>query len=202
MIDIRQEEKKEKKQNKQEILWSATSKRSLANRKITVQDIALIGMMIAVLEVSKRALDFLPNVEPVTFWIIMFTLFLGKKAIFGVVGFVLIEGMVFGIHVWWIMYLYLWPALVLITLLLRKNESAVLWAVVSGIFGLLFGAAGSLPYIFIGSVDGGISGGLTMAFTWWIAGIPWDLVHGIANFVIMLVLYKPVRAVMRKVKLT
>ena len=47
--------------------------------KLTVKDIALIGMMIALLEVCKRAMDFLPNVELVTFWIIMFTLFLGKK---------------------------------------------------------------------------------------------------------------------------
>lgn len=89
--------------------------------KVTVRDIALIGMMIAIIEVSKRALDFLPNVELVTFWIIMFTLFLGKKAMYGVFGFVLIEGMIYGIHVWWIMYLYIWPALVVITLLFRKN---------------------------------------------------------------------------------
>ena len=168
--------------------------------KLTVRDIALIGMMIAILEVCKRAMDFLPNVELVTFWIIMFTLFLGKKAVYGVLGFVLIEGLVFGFHVWWIMYLYLWPLLVLVTLLFRKNESGILWAVVSGIFGLVFGLAGSLPYIFIGAVDGGISGGLYMAFSWWIAGIPWDLVHGIANFIVMLILYKPISEVMKKLK--
>lgn len=168
--------------------------------KLTVRDIALIGMMIAILEVCKRALDFLPNVELVTFWIIMFTLFLGKKAVYGVLGFVLIEGLVFGFHVWWIMYLYLWPSLVLVTLLFRKNESGILWAVVSGIFGLIFGLAGSLPYIFIGAVDGGISGGLYMAFSWWIAGIPWDLIHGIANFIVMLILYKPISGIMKKLK--
>lgn len=168
--------------------------------KVTVRDIALIGMMIAIIEVSKRALDFLPNVELVTFWIIMFTLFLGKKAMYGVFGFVLIEGMIYGIHVWWIMYLYIWPALVVITLLFRKNESTWLWAIISGLYGLLFGAACSIPYIFIGAVDDGILGGLYMAFTWWIAGIPWDLVHGIANFVLMLVLHKPIRTIMKKIK--
>lgn len=179
---------------------SSEKKNIFHEMKLTVRDIALIGMMIAILEVCKRMLDFLPNIELITFWIIMFTLFLGKKAIYGVLGFVLIEGMIFGFHVWWIMYLYLWPSLVLVALIFRKNESVILWAVISGIFGLLFGLAGSIPYIFIGAVDGGISGGLYMAFTWWIAGIPWDLIHGIVNFVIMLVLYKPVRAVMKKVE--
>ena len=179
---------------------SSKKKNIFHGLKLTVRDIALIGMMIAILEVCKRAMDFLPNVELVTFWITMFTLFLGKKAVYGVLGFVLIEGLVFGFHVWWIMYLYLWPLLVLVTLLFRKNESGILWAVVSGIFGLVFGLAGSLPYIFIGAVDSGISGGLYMAFSWWIAGIPWDLVHGIANFIVMLILYKPISGIMKKLK--
>lgn len=76
----------------------------------------------------------------------------------------------------------------------------MLWAMIAGLFGLLFGVAGSLPYIFIGSMDGGIGNGLYTAFSWWITGIPWDMVHGIANFVIMLVLYKPIRSVMKKLK--
>lgn len=161
--------------------------------KISVRDIALVGMMIAIIEVSKRALDFVPNIELVTFWIIMFTLFLGKKTILAVYGFVMIEGFVYGIHTWWFMYLYIWPLLMLITWLLRRNESAVLWAIVAGIYGLLFGAFCSVPYIVIGAVDGGIRSGLYAGFTWWIAGIPWDIIHGAANFVIMLVLYHPVR---------
>lgn len=179
---------------------TSEKKNIFREHRLSVKDIALIGMMIAVLEVCKRVLDFIPNVELVTFWIIMFTLFLGKKAIYGVLGFVLIEGLVFGFHVWWIMYLYLWPALVLVTLLFKKNESGILWAIISGILGLVFGLAGSIPYIFIGAVDGGISGGLYMAFSWWIAGIPWDLVHGAANFTIMLILYNPIRHIMKKLK--
>ena len=59
--------------------------------QIGVRDIALIGMMTAVIEVSKLALSFLPNVELVTFWIIMFTLFFGPKVIYSIVVFILIE---------------------------------------------------------------------------------------------------------------
>ena len=47
--------------------------------KLTIRDIALIGMMVAVIEVCKAALNFLPNIELTTFWIIMFTLFFGWK---------------------------------------------------------------------------------------------------------------------------
>ena len=47
--------------------------------------------------------------------------------------FALLEGLVYGFGMWWIMYLYVWPALVLITWLLKKNRSVWLWAFVSAI---------------------------------------------------------------------
>ncbi|MBQ7359476.1 MAG: hypothetical protein IJW63_05210 [Lachnospiraceae bacterium] len=164
------------------------------------KDIVYVGMMIAIIEVSKRALDFLPNVELVTFWVIMFTLFLGWKAIYGVIAFTLIEMCFFGIHTWVIMYFYIWPLLVVLTMIFRKKEEPLFWAILSGFYGLLFGAGCSLPYFFIGAVDGGVAAGFRMMFTWWIAGIPYDFIHGIANFVIMLVLFVPVYKVVQKVK--
>ena len=81
---------------------------------IGIQDIALIGMMTAVIEVSKLALSFLPNIELVTFWIIMFTLFLGTKTIYAIAAFILIEISLYGVQTWVIMYLYMWPVLSLV----------------------------------------------------------------------------------------
>ncbi|MGN1147062.1 MAG: hypothetical protein ACI4TB_01485 [Lachnospiraceae bacterium] len=161
--------------------------------KLSVQDIALIGMMTAVIEVSKLALSFLPNVELVTFWIIMFTLFFGPKVIYSILVFILIEISIYGIQTWVIMYLYIWPALALLVYLFRKNNSIWFYSILSGLYGLLFGAFCSIPYIVIGSVGGGIRSGLLMAFNWWVAGIPFDILHGISNFALMLVLYVPVR---------
>ena len=168
--------------------------------KITIQDIALIGMMTAVIEVSKLMLNFLPNVELVTFWVIMFTLFFGPKVIYSIIVFILIEISIHGIHTWIIMYLYVWPAMALLVYLFRKNDSIWFYSILSGFFGLFYGAFCSLPYIVIGTVDGGIQSGLIMAFNWWVAGIPFDIIHGIANFVIMMVLYTPVRALLVKLK--
>ena len=168
--------------------------------KISIQDIALIGMMTAVIEVSKLMLNFLPNVELVTFWVIMFTLFFGPKVIYSIIVFILIEISIHGIHTWIFMYMYVWPALALLVYLFRKNDSIWFYSILSGFFGLFYGAFCSLPYIVIGTVDGGIQSGLIMAFNWWVAGIPFDIIHGIANFVIMMVLYTPVRALLVKLK--
>jgi energy-coupling factor transport system substrate-specific component len=160
--------------------------------RFSIKDLSQIGIMVAVIEVSKFALSGLPNIELTSFWLIMFTLFFGWKIVAVVPVFILLEGAIYGMHLWWIMYLYAWPLLVFITWLLRKRDSALLFSIVSGIFGLCFGALCSLPYFFIGLSSGGLTAGLTAAVTWWIAGIPWDFVHCFGNFIIMMVLYKPV----------
>ena len=50
-------------------------------------------------------------------------------------------------------------------------------------FGLCFGLLCTPPYFFIG--------GWTLAFSWWVAGIPFDLLHCVFNFAIVLVLFPP-----------
>lgn len=167
--------------------------------KLKTFDIALIGIMIAVIEVCKFAMAGLPNIELTSFWLIIFTLYFGKRMYFVVPALIIIEGAVFGFGLWWIMYLYAWPLLVLITTAFKKSNSAMTFALISGIFGLCFGLLCSIPYAFINSTGGDLINGLRAARAWWIAGIPWDLVHGVANFILMLVLYKPMTKLMSKV---
>ena len=173
---------------------------NISRNKITIKDICLIGIMVAIIEVCKAFMTFLPNIELTTFWLIMFTLFFGKKVAFVVPVFILLEGCIYGFGSWWVMYLYTWPLLVLVVWIFRKQESIWFWSILSAVFGLLFGFFCSFPYTFMGLIDGGIRGGLYAGFTWWVAGIPWDIVHGISNFVLMMVLYKPVWAIMVKVQ--
>lgn len=174
--------------------------RDLKKARLTIQDICQIGMMVAVIEVCKATLSFLPNIELTSFWLIMFTLFFGGKILLVVPVFTLIEGALYGFNLWWIMYLYAWPLLVLITWIFRKQQSPWFWSVLSGLFGLSFGLLCSLPYVVMGAVDGGIRNGLYAGFTWWVAGIPWDLIHCAGNFVLMLVLYRPIRSLMERLK--
>lgn len=160
------------------------------NSRVTIKDITIMALMVAIIEVCKFALAHIPNVELTSFWIIMFTLYFGARIFYIIPVFILIEGAVYGIHLWWIMYLYAWPLLAIVTLLLRKMKGAWEWAMISGIFGLSFGALCAIPYIFTSGIYG--------AFAYWVAGIPFDLIHGIANFLIMLVLYTPLNTVMSK----
>lgn len=166
--------------------------------KITIYQITLIGMMVAVIEVCKAALSFLPNIELTSFWLIMFTLFFGWRIVFVVPVFILMEGVIYGFGLWWIMYLYAFPLLILIAWIFRKRDNVWLWSILSAVFGLSFGFLCAIPYVVIGAADGGIVNGLYAGFTWWVAGIPWDIMHCAGNFVLMAVLYQPVKSVMNK----
>lgn len=172
------------------ILWYMKST-AQNNKSLTIQDIALIGIMTATLEAGKLALSFLPNIEIVSLFIILYTLFFGRKTIYAIYTFVIIEGCLYGFGIWWIMYLYVWPLLALLTWCFRKHAAPLPYAILSGVFGLFFGALCAIPYLFIG--------GWSMAFSWWIAGIPYDIIHCVANFILCLFLFKPLHQVLKMV---
>ena len=165
--------------------------------KTTAFDVALVALMVAVIEVFKFAMMGLPNIELTSFWLVLFSKNFGKKVYFVVPVFVLLEGIIFGFNLWWISYLYVWPLLILVTRFMRKNDSAIIWASVSAVFGLAFGALCAIPYAFTGT---DLQSGLSLAFNWWIAGIPWDMAHCVGNFVLMILLYKPLSEVMLKLQ--
>lgn len=164
----------------------------MSDPKISVKDIAYMGISLAILEVSKLALDLLPNIEVVTLLFIVYTIFYGRKTILVAIGFTAIECFLKGISVWSLMYLYIWPLLIIMVIIACKYKVGyVFYCILSGFFGLFFGMFCSIPYLFIG--------GWNMAVTWWIAGIPYDIIHCVSNFVLCLLLFKPLCAVMRKV---
>ena len=77
-----------------------------------------------------------------------------------------------------------------IVIFFRKSDSALFWAVIAGAHGLFFGAMTAIPYLFIG--------GLEAAVSYWISGIPFDLLHCAGNFVVTLILLNPLLKLTRK----
>lgn len=158
-----------------------------------IKKITRIALLSAVLYVSKAALEFLPNVELVSFLTVIFTLVFGAETFFIVTVFNMFELIQWGFGVWWVSYLYVWPLLCLITLLFKKlfQEEFILWAIVSGSFGLIFGSLFAIAYIPVSP---------SYALSYWISGMPWDVWHGACNFVIMLIIGRPVYTILKKIK--
>ena len=162
-------------------------------KRMSIYKLTRIALLSAILYVSKVALEFLPNVELVSLLVILYTLVFGKETFLTVTVFNLFELIQWGFGTWWISYLYVWSLLCLVTLLLKKliKEEFIVWAIVSGGFGLIFGSLFAVVYIPIN---------LSYALTYWISGLPWDVWHGICNFILMLVLGKPLYLLLVRMK--
>ena len=154
-------------------------------KKLTIREITLFGMLAAMTFGAKWVMAALPNIEPVSLMVMVFGAVFGWKALFPVSVYVAAEILFYGLGTWNINYLYVWAVLAAVSILLRRMEHPVGWAVLSGTFGLMFGA-------FCAPVDAAI-GGWSYAVAKWISGIPFDLMHCAGNFVIALLLFKPIR---------
>ena len=160
--------------------------------KLTIREIALMGVMLATIEGAKLAMAYLPNIELVTLLIILYSLFFGKKIYYVMAGFILIEGCIYGFGIWWFMYVYIWPILAILTNLFKKQKSVLFWSIFSGAYGLFYGALCAIVYIFISGPKG--------ALAWWIAGIPFDIIHCVSNFALCMFLFIPLRKAMQVLK--
>ena len=134
---------------------------------------------------AKVAMAGLPNIEPVSLLVMLFAVVFGRKCLYPIYTYVIMEFLFYGLHLWSINYLYIWALLALAAYMMRKAESPLLWAILSGSFGLLFGFLCAPVQLF--------AGGLGFAVSWWISGIPYDCLHGVGNFVVALILFVPLR---------
>lgn len=162
-------------------------------RNFSARDLALYSLLGATLFAAKTAMAALPNIEPVSLLVMLLAVSFGWKAMSAVVLFVALEFCLWGFGPWSFCYLYVWPLLFCLARLFRRMESPLGWAVLSGCFGLLFGALCAIVYW--------IAGGWAAAVSWWVAGIPMDLIHGISNFFIALALFRPLRRCLEQLKL-
>ncbi len=151
--------------------------------ELTARKVIAFAFLGAILIAAQVALSFIPNIELVSMLIIVYTRVFGKQAFYPVAVFIIVQGLIYGFGLWWLNYLYVWPILIGIALLLRRSQSVLLWALISAAYGLSFGALCAIPYFFIG--------GPSAALAYWISGIPFDLAHCAGNFIAGLLLMPP-----------
>ncbi len=160
------------------------------HKGLTVREICLFGILGALTFAAKYVMSFLPNIEPVSLMVMVFAAVFGLKALFPIYLYVGLEILFYGLGLWNINYLYVWAVLAVAAWLLRSMEQPLGWALLSGCFGLGFGALCGLADLPIG--------GWEYALTKWISGIPFDLAHCAGNFVIALLLFVPTRNLLRR----
>lgn len=118
--------------------------------RLSIREIAELSLFCALMVAGKECLRLIPNVHPVTLLLLLATAVYGAEALYPAFGFALLEIALYGAGLWNLMYLYVWPIVVLAALPFRRSESRAFWAAIAGLHGLCFGALCAIPYFFIG----------------------------------------------------
>ena len=150
-----------------------------------IRDLALYAVLGALTFGAKFAMSGLPNIEPVSLMVMLFAVVFGAQAVYPIGVYIAMEFLVYGPGLWNLCYLYIWFILAAAAWLLRKMDTALGWAVLSGGFGLAFG-------LLCAPVDMAV-GGVAYALGKVVTGIPFDIAHCVGNFVIALTLFLPLR---------
>lgn len=171
------------------------SKKPKSKLKLTLFEMTLFSMFGALIFGSKVMMEFLPNIHLVGMFTVLLTIVYRMKALIPLYIFVMLNGLIAGFSLWWVPYLYIWTILWGITMLVPKklptSVAVVLYPLLCSFHGFIYGAL----YAPFQALIYGFTWEQTMA--WIVAGFTFDLVHGIANFVVGLLIY-PLSKVLRK----
>ncbi len=163
--------------------------------KLKIREIAVFGMLGAIMYVSKLIMEMFPNIHLLGAIIVAITVVYRTKALCPIYVFVFLNGLFSGFTTWWIPYLYIWTVLWGFAMLIPKNipkkMRPIVYMAVSSLHGFLFGILyAPAQAIMFGLNFKGI-------ITWIIAGFPFDLIHGVSNFICGILIYPMIIALKR-----
>ena len=128
---------------------------------------------------SKIIMEILPNIHLLGMLTVTFTVVFRKKALIPIYIYVLLNGVYAGFNTWWIPYLYIWTILWGVTMLLPKEmprkAQYVVYPAVCCLHGLAFGILYAPAQALLFGMN------VKTMVAWIIAGLPWDVLHGVGN---------------------
>lgn len=147
--------------------------------KTNTKEIAIFGMLGAVMFASKILMEVLPNIHLLGTFIVAITVVYRQKALYPIYIYVLLNGIFAGFAMWWIPYLYIWTILWAAAMLLPKKMpkkiAPIVYAVVCSLHGFAFGVL----YAPAQAIMFGLN--FEAMIAWIAAGLPFDMIHGISN---------------------
>ena len=149
--------------------------------KLRIREIAVFGMLGALMYASKMLMEVLPNIHLLGVFTIAFTVVYRKKALYPIYTYVLLNGLFSGFATWWIPYLYIWTVLWGVTMLLPKQMPKKVQPVVYMLVNACHGFAFGILYAPAQAILYGLS--FKGMLAWIAAGFPFDITHGISNFI-------------------
>ena len=171
--------------------------------RLKTVEMVLFALFGALMYVSKLLLEALPNVHLLACFTVVFTVVYRKKALIPIYVFVFLMGLLNGFSAWWVPHLYLWTVLWAATMLLPTGLSDRATAICCCVLALLHGLFYGTLYAPVQALFFGLNFKATVL--WIVAGLPYDLIHGVSNFFLALFcvpLIRALKAANKKIGLT
>lgn len=159
-------------------------------------ELVLFALLADVMFASKMIMEALPNIHLLAMLITVYTLVFRAKALIPIYLYVLLDGLIHGFAMWWVPYLYVWTVLWGVIMLLPRSMPRWLaipvYAAVCGLHGVLFGVLYAPAQAIMWHLD------FEGMLAWIATGFLFDVIHGISNFVVALLLIYPLTALLEK----
>ena len=146
---------------------------------VNIRDMCIFAMLGAVMFASKVIMEALPNIHLLGVLTVAYTLVYRRRALVPIYVYVMLNGLFSGFNFWWLPYTYIWTILWGITMILPQNMpkkvAYIVYSLICALHGFAFGVlyAPAQALMFGLDLDGMIA--------WIIAGLPFDLIHGVSN---------------------
>jgi len=182
------------------------ARKTAGSNRLNVREIAIFGMLGALMYASKILMDAFPNIHLIGTLITAITIVYRRKALYPIYVFVFLTGFLHGFANWWIPYLYIWTVLWGMVMLVPQKKAGgreqrgklpaenVDVACLSGknswrsrlrplIYMSVCAAHGFLYGVLYAPVQALMFGlNFEGMVAWIVAGLPFDITHGISNF--------------------
>lgn len=168
------------------------SERSKKAKGLKLREIAVFGMLGGLMYASKLIMEMLPNVHLIGVFTVAITVVYRRKALYPIYTFIFLVGLFNGFSTWWLPYLYiwlpLWGAAMLLPREMPKAIAPIAYSLICSAHGFLFGTlyAPAQALLFGLNFEGTIA--------WIAAGLPFDIIHGVSNFVCGLLIVPIIKA--------
>ena len=154
-------------------------KRTARRGAVNIREMCIFAMLGAVMFASKILMEALPNIHLLGMLTVTYTVVYRKRALIPIYLYVMLNGLFAGFNFWWLPYTYIWTLLWGATMLLPRNMpkrvAYVIYAVICSLHGFLFGILYSPAQALMFGLN------LDQTVAWVIAGLPYDVIHGVSN---------------------
>lgn len=162
--------------------------------RLSLRELTTFSFLGGLMYASKIAMEWAPNIHLLGVFTIALTVVYRKKALYPIYIYVLLNGLLAGFSLWWYPHLYQWTVLWAVVMLLPRKlpskAAPIVYMVICSLHGFLYGVL----YVPFQALAFGLN--LKGMVSWIIAGLPFDMIHGVSNFFCGILIVPLIRAIM------